>query len=90
MTKLLLPFNGIFDFLKKADKIKLAHELVNKLHKQHLLDNGIPFNELGDMGVIIDLSKVPEDKKQFIENKFNGILEEVYKQVGVIENTNGK
>lgn len=78
-----LQFNGIFDLLTKVEKIRLAHELVNKLYKQQLLDNGIPFTEIGDLGTMIDMSKVPKGKEEFVENPFNSIIKEVYSKTGI-------
>jgi hypothetical protein len=81
-----LPFNGIFDLFSKAEKIKMAHELVNSLYKKHLLDNAIQFTEMVDYGVMIDIGKVPDEKKELIENPFKGIIETVYAQTGVENN----
>jgi len=87
-NKKVLPFNSIYDLLSKVEKIRLAHELVNKLYKQTLLDNGVPFTEIGDLGVMIDIGKVPEEKKHFINNPFKEMFEVVYEQTGVIDYTN--
>lgn len=83
MARYSISFNGYFDLEQKFEKIKLSHELVNKLYKKHLLDNAIPFTEIGDVGVVIDISKVPENKKQFLGNPFKEIIQTVYDKTGV-------
>ena len=66
----LLPFTSIHDLISKVEKIKETHEYVSRMFRGDLMQENIEFDVIGQYSVSIDISKVPQERHQILENKY--------------------
>lgn len=83
-TVRLMPFKSVFDFLKKAEVLKAAFKFDAELFKFRLKSNNIPFDEMGEYGCLIDLSKLNDEQKANLPERDSEYLDGVFSQLGVV------
>jgi len=81
-----LPFNNIFDLIRKVENIKKAHKTKSEIFKQELKEKGINFTPIDNHGIIIDLGLLSDEDFLFIKNQDYSFIQKVYEENGVVSN----
>ena len=81
-----LPFDSIFDLLRKVESIKNAHKIKSETFRQTLKEKGINFRPIDDYGVVIDIGLLSDEDMRFIKNQDDSFIQKVYDENGVVLN----
>lgn len=81
-----LPFNNIFDLIRKVENIKKVFKTKSEIFKQELKERGINFTPIDNDGIIIDLGLLSDEDFLFIKNQDYSFIQKVYDENGVVSN----
>ena len=91
-TVFCLPFESIGDLIEKVEKVKSTFLLEQKLNKRVLDTAGIKWMPVGEYGISIDLTGLPDDKFRLAESIILDAphrTQEMLAEIGVFERQKG-
>lgn len=82
----LLPFKNWYDLEESYNKIKESFEKDNILLKKKLREAQVPYEEIGDIGISIDIDKIPEHlipQQVLLWGKIHPVLDKTYSELNI-------